>query len=115
MSNSSAGAALGLGDGLAISRTESTVSMESVTTSDGREGRKRTVCSPVLSSSSESSKEGEKRPQSRPALNPENVDKFTTEARERRAEKARAAQLQKDYRIICDLTAKASSNSRRPT
>ena len=88
--------------------------MESVIISDGREERKKTASSPVLSSSSsESSKEGEKRPRGRPALNPENVGKFTAESRERRAEKARAAQLQKDYKIICDPIAKASSNSAR--
>ena len=56
-SASSTGAVLGLGDWLAIPRAESTVSMESVTTSDGTAGRKRTAFPLVLSSSSESGKE----------------------------------------------------------
>ncbi|XP_011049292.1 PREDICTED: dapper homolog 3-like [Acromyrmex echinatior] len=75
-------------------------------------GERGQLLPPLLSSSSGTS-EGEKRPRDKPALNPENVGKFIAEARERRAEKAKAAQLKRDYKIICDPTAKASSNSAR--
>ena len=96
MSASSASATFGAGVETAISRVGSTVSMDSVTISDRREGR---MASALLSSSSRTS-ESEKRPRGRPALNSENVGKFTAKARERRAEKA--TQLKRDYKIICD-------------
>ncbi|KAG5347242.1 RECQ1 helicase, partial [Acromyrmex charruanus] len=42
------------------------------------------------------------RPRGRPALNPENVGKFTAEARAIKADKAKARQLRRDHRAIID-------------
>ncbi|KAG5314519.1 PO11 protein, partial [Pseudoatta argentina] len=87
----------------ALSRAESTASLGSL----GGESPKRTV--EFVMSSTDSERESSKRPRGRPALNPENVGKFTAEARAIKADKAKARQLRRDHRAIN----KSPSNKRR--